>query len=366
MKRIVFSLLAFVMTMPIFSQNVNKVFMPEKRVESRQEIVIPDVDGYMVLKCDFHSHTVFSDGNVWPTFRVSEAWKDGLDALAITDHIEYRPHAQYINADFNTSYEIAKPSADNYGLILIKGTEITRKQGEIGHFNALFIDDANTIPNDDPFVAIENARKQGAFILFNHPGWAIDTCIITEFQQKLMDKKMIDGIEVFNHFEFYPRAVSWCVDLKYPMFANSDEHGVISEDYRSFGADAQFVRHRPLTLVLAKEKSEKGIKDALFAGRTIACSDNTFAGTEDMLVKLFNSCVEVKKLNEGKKNVIYTFSNSSSFPFAFTVNGGDKKELPPMSTIRVSVPLGNDMSIEILNMWCYENKHPKTRLAADR
>jgi 3',5'-nucleoside bisphosphate phosphatase len=94
MMRLVFSFLILMISIHVFSQNVNKVFMPEKRVESRQEIVIPDIDGYKVMKCDFHIHTVFSDGDVWPDYRVSEAWKDGLDAIAITDHIEYRPHSQ--------------------------------------------------------------------------------------------------------------------------------------------------------------------------------------------------------------------------------------------------------------------------------
>jgi hypothetical protein len=50
-----------------------------------------------------------------------------LDAIAISDHIEYRPHSQDIKSDHNRSYEIAKPLADQLGLILIRGTEITRK-----------------------------------------------------------------------------------------------------------------------------------------------------------------------------------------------------------------------------------------------
>ena len=31
-------------------------------------INIPDIPGHITLKCDFHTHTVFSDGNVWPTY----------------------------------------------------------------------------------------------------------------------------------------------------------------------------------------------------------------------------------------------------------------------------------------------------------
>jgi len=62
----------------------------------RKEIRIPDIAGYRTLKCDFHMHTVFSDGNVWPTVRVDEAWREGLDAIAITDHVEYHPHKEDI------------------------------------------------------------------------------------------------------------------------------------------------------------------------------------------------------------------------------------------------------------------------------
>ena len=39
-------------------------------------------------------HSVFSDGLVWPTVRVDEAYRDGLDAISLTEHIEYRPHKQ--------------------------------------------------------------------------------------------------------------------------------------------------------------------------------------------------------------------------------------------------------------------------------
>lgn len=32
---------------------------------------------------DLHTHSVFSDGQVWPSIRVEEGVRDGLDALAI-------------------------------------------------------------------------------------------------------------------------------------------------------------------------------------------------------------------------------------------------------------------------------------------
>jgi hypothetical protein len=55
----------------------------------RQALPLPDVPGFKTLKANFHLHTVFSDGNVWPTVHVQEAWRDGLDVIALTEHAEY-------------------------------------------------------------------------------------------------------------------------------------------------------------------------------------------------------------------------------------------------------------------------------------
>ena len=63
---------------------------PHKHSHDRV-IPFPDVPGYETLICDLHMHTVFSDGNVWPIVRVDEAMRDGLDVIAITEHLEYQP-----------------------------------------------------------------------------------------------------------------------------------------------------------------------------------------------------------------------------------------------------------------------------------
>ena len=59
---------------------------------SEREIHFPDVDGYETLTLDLHTHSVFSDGKVWPTIRIDEAERDGLDGIAITEHLEWQPH----------------------------------------------------------------------------------------------------------------------------------------------------------------------------------------------------------------------------------------------------------------------------------
>ena len=65
-------------------------------------------EGMFWISTDLHIHTVFSDGEVWPSIRVKEAQREGLDLIAITDHLEYQPHAEDIpHPDRNRSFRIA-------------------------------------------------------------------------------------------------------------------------------------------------------------------------------------------------------------------------------------------------------------------
>ena len=86
---------------------VNLLFAAFALGQSRREINFPDILGYKTLKCDLHMHTVFSDGSVWPPVRVDEAWREGLDAISITDHIEYQPHKDDVPTNHGRSHEIA-------------------------------------------------------------------------------------------------------------------------------------------------------------------------------------------------------------------------------------------------------------------
>ena len=255
--------------------------------QSRQIIHLPDFEGYKTLKCDFHMHTVFSDGTVWPTVRVEEAWNEGLDAIAITDHIEYRPHSKDVIADHNRSFDIASPLARELDIILIKGAEITRNMPP-GHLNALFIKNANLLDREDVMDALKEARDQGAFLIWNHPGWKAQqpdsTVWFTEHTQ-LLNNKLMQGIEVFNETEYYPEALEWANEKKLTIFANSDVH------------DPMIVcsGHRPMTLVFAKNRTEAGIKEALLARRTAAYFGNTLIGKSALLEPFFLASLRYDK-----------------------------------------------------------------------
>ena len=144
-----------------------------RRPTERRILQIPDIGGFETLKCDLHMHTVFSDGLVWPTIRVQEAWEEGLDAISITDHVEYQPHRKDIPSNHNRPYELALDRAAEANLILIKGNELTRTTPP-GHFNAIFIGDSSgyigergtSIPDHD-LQAINKAAEQNAFIFWN-------------------------------------------------------------------------------------------------------------------------------------------------------------------------------------------------------
>ena len=73
----------------------------------RHEIQFPDLPGYRTLKCDLHMHSVFSDGLVWPTVRVDEGWRLGLDAIALSDHLEYQPHKDDLATGYDRWHDLA-------------------------------------------------------------------------------------------------------------------------------------------------------------------------------------------------------------------------------------------------------------------
>ena len=52
-------------------------------VKARKEIVIPQINGYNVYKADLHTHSIYSDAQTTPEWRVTEAWYDGLDIIAM-------------------------------------------------------------------------------------------------------------------------------------------------------------------------------------------------------------------------------------------------------------------------------------------
>jgi 3',5'-nucleoside bisphosphate phosphatase len=286
----------------------------------RRIINLPDIPGYVTLKGDFHLHTVFSDGNVWPTMRIDEAWRDGLDAIAITDHLEYTPKKDFIPVDLNAAWKIGEEYAKQRNLILIHGAEITRDVMPPGHFNALFITDASLIVKDDVWDSLETAIKQGAFIQWNHPGWKVQQPDgipeMYDIHKKLIDRGWLHGIEFFNYTEYYPLVLEMAKQHKLALMGNSDSHGVVSEQYVK-----PMYMTRPMTLVLAKERTLDALKEAMFAGRTLVWFRDILAGKEEYAKPFFYQSISVgKPFYQNNRSLFFEVTNNSDIPF-YLING---------------------------------------------
>ena len=295
MKRIISLLCAVCLALPLMAQ-------------VRGKIAIPDLKGYVTLKCDFHIHTVFSDGLVWPTVRIGEAFREGLDAISITDHIEYRPYKNDVVASHNRSYEIAQAVAGSNGIILIHGSEITRSMPP-GHHNAIFITNSDELDKPDYMDAFHAAKAQNAFIFWNHPCWDSqqpDTTLWFDEHTKLLQQGMMQGIEVVNGGDYCPEAHRWCLEKRLTMLGNSDVHTPMQ--------DFAHGKHRPMTLVFARSATPEAIHEALKERRTAVYNDEYVIGEEKYLKELFENAVEIKTVKTAN-SVRITFTNNSDLTF---------------------------------------------------
>ena len=354
----------------------------ERDNRQRKEFILPQVNGYNVYKADLHTHSIFSDGSVTPEFRVQEAWHSGLDVMAVTEHVEYRPYEgkminflkgyvpdgtkafnnsiigkaadeRGIQTDLNYAIKLAEAAAAGYGITIIPGTEITRAPETIGHYNALFTKDNNTIYDADPYKSIKKAKEQGAIVMQNHPGWRRTSLDMLEFEKKVYAEGLIDGIEIMNGSEFYPRAITRAQKDNFFMASNTDVHGSIAEEYTLLG------QQRNMTLIFAKEQTLEALREALEAKRTLAYSCGTLAGEEQLLKDFFMASMKVRTIQKqanGNRKVAIT--NNSSVPYIIRMGNGNPAHFYPFSTITATIAKDGVVKITVESMWCGEDKHP--------
>lgn len=357
---------------------------------SRTSFVLPQVDGLNCYTADLHAHTIYSDGELSPEERVKEAWCDGLDILAITDHIEtrrqernmlkflkgYSPdkkgfepintrvsrgkHADErgIVSDLNLSTELARQTAKSYPeLTIIKGAEISREPVHIGHYCALFTTDNNAIYSRDDAEAIRNARAQGAIITHNHPGWERTSCDMTEFHKKVYGEGLIDGVEISNGTSFYPEIVGRCIDKKLYMVSATDIHASTS-----YYKKQNFYRN--MTLILAKDKSEKSLKKAFLSQKTLGYSGGYIIGEESLLAKFFQASVKAHYVGAVKKGIRVSLTNQTSFDYLLKYNG---IEIPVPAFQTIFVTLKDEKAVfEVKNMIHTDYQHPTIELKLNK
>ena len=367
----------------------------------RTEIILPQVKGYNIYKGDFHVHTIYSDGEVTPRERVREAWYDGLDVIAITDHLELRSyekfmlkaHAPYnpdgkpyeyirggagnktdhntpIYCDLDATYDEAVQYAKNeeIPIMVIRGTEIWRNASTVGEYNAFFLKDITDIACPDIIESIKRAKDQGAIVIHNHPGWRRKTMDKSEEQEKIYATKMLDGIEVIGGSTLYPKMIDRCVNEKLTIFANTDLHRTSAQYYPRGGEI-----FRTMTFILAKDCTEKAIKDALLKRRTIGYAANNLIGEEKWLEEFLNAAVECKvvAVNDKKEHRSFQLTNHCSVPFILR-RGKTIYTLNPFQSLRVNFGKDkktgkfNNPKFTVDNMWTVGDKHPSLTIEIDK
>lgn len=361
-----------------------------------RKIVFPDTARYRTLVIDPHTHSVFSDGHVWPRIRVAEALLDGLDALAITEHLEYQPHlADIPHADRNRAYAEAVSAAAGTDLIVIPGSEITR-DAPAGHMNAIFLNDANALLNaaapEDPAdvrgyyeqagqwpaqAAVEAANAQGAFVFWNHPYWSRDfpsgIPVIPEFHASNASNGLLHGIEIANGDAYSEETFQIALDHDLTLLGVSDVHELIDWDYQPHRGG-----HRPVTLVFAEARTPAAIREALFDGRTVVWFKNMLIGRPQHLNPLLAASLTIGRAAYERDSEILSvvLRNHSDADLQLANTSGltffehtDLVDVPAHSTVLLRVKTGErvgriELGFDVLNALTAPKQHASVSLAA--
>ena len=333
---------------------------------SRREIILPTVNDYNPYKADLHMHSTLTDGVVNIKGRMEEAWSDGLDILAATEHMSIRPVADTEGKPTPESVKLKRSKAatkavesatkiaEDFGLLVIPGVELTGDAKTQGHFNALFTTDNNVLYDYDAMQAIRNARQQGALIMHNHPGWRHSMLEMTDFEKATYAEGLIDGIELMNGAFFYPGAFETAKKHNLFMTSNTDIHATTAQQYRENG------HLRNMTIIFAKECTLESIREALEAHRTLCYSFGTIGGEESHLKEFFEASITVKKLSvdSKKKSQRVMITNTTSLPYTLRIGKGNPVVLRPLCSTIVSAKVGKPMKCTVLNMFYGANEHP--------
>ena len=190
------------------------------------------------------------------------------------------------------AYELARPLAEQLGILLVPGVEITRpvpgqtSSWPVGsaHFNALFISDEEPLDAPDLATALGTARGQGGFVTWNHPQFMGRPAQWYQHVDELFERHLFSGIEVVNGDEYSPEAFAWALERRLTILACSDAHLPMPAHLRS--------ARRPVTLLFARRRDLTAIREALVERRTAAWLDGDVWGEEEWLRAIWDGAVQ--------------------------------------------------------------------------
>ena len=183
----------------------------------------------------------------------------------------------------------------------------------------------------------------------------------SEFHEQVYSAGKIDGVEVTNGYSFYPPIVRRALENKLFMVASSDAHEPISAN--NIPEDM----FRTMTLIFAKENSEKAIKEALKSRRTLGYSGGNLVGEEQLLKDFFNASVKVSLVSEDAKGGrTYALTNNSSIDYTL-VRSKVEYRVPALKVTMITLKGNRNRKpavpkFSVANMWHVDYQHPAIEL----
>jgi hypothetical protein len=151
------------------------------------------------------------------------------------------------------------------------------------------------------------------------------------------------------------------------MFANTDIHS--SSYYPRMSPDV----FRTMTLVLAKELTEKDVKEAILKRRTLAYVAGHVIGEEKWLAELLNESIECHMVQENKEKGTRKFHFTNHSSIAYTLRRGKKTyTLEPFKSIYVVLGKEKESNkyieptFRVDNMWHVDYQHPTVEIELDK
>ena len=301
---------------------------------ARRPAAFPKAGEYQVLLGDFHTHTCTDgcEGNHTPEGKAREAWADGLDVLAITDHYT-------VNA-----YPAARPEAERLELLLIPGEEIPVEDSAfVGH--VISLGPARAMKGPSLNGLLRAIRSADGLTILAHPYYekGDERCAAAV---AALAAGLFDGVELHSastcrsHAHgattlagatYFERAWEWHKQYGLTLFACSDSHY-----YTAWEPSAERAR----TIIFAAEKTWPAVRDALRQGRTLAWFDGAVWGDRQWLDALWETSVEWPStcallVRENRRLTEMSVTNKSQFPFEVQIACPDGAARAASHTIRL-------------------------------
>ena len=268
--------------------------------------ILPADDSLSWLACDFHAHTVHSDGKLGIAELAAYAVEAGLDALAVTDHntVSHHQHLPGWSA--------------HYGVTLLPGQEVTTDRGHANAFGDIGWVDFRSPPS----TWVKAVRDRGGLLSINHP-LAADC----SWHHPMTDRPQL--AEVW-HCSWMDR--TWTGPLAWWTAWGLDTVPIGGSDFHRVDRGGKSLGE-PVTWVAAESAEPAALLAALLAGRTaLAASVDApvLLRVDDELVAIDADCTLLVD-TEGRRRPVH--GDLARFPAA---PGPHRLETPLASVVAIT------------------------------